>query len=93
MSKRRQQNHLAQSQGTTEYNLSHLLLGRQGYHMWLIVKQLPMKADCWDAPLVLQVLAVSHLPQFISFYKSQPTPPARNLVIPLPYCFYTLILW
>ena len=35
--------------------------------MWLILRQLPMKAGCWNAPLALRVLAVSNLPQFPSF--------------------------
>ena len=32
--------------------LGHLL-GRQGKHVWLIVRQTSTKADWWDAPLVL----------------------------------------
>ena len=35
--------------------LTHLL-GRQGKHVWLIVRQLP-KTSWWDAPLALQDLA------------------------------------
>ena len=42
--------------------------------MWLIVRQLPMKAGWRDTPLALSVLAVNNLPQFPSFCKSQLTP-------------------
>ena len=33
------------------------LLGRPGIHMWLIVRQLPIKAGWWDAALALRHLA------------------------------------
>ena len=33
------------------------VLGRQGKHVWLIARQLPMKAGWWDAPLTLWDLA------------------------------------
>ena len=46
-----------------------------------------MKADWWDAPLALQILAVSNLPQFPSFCKSQVMSPPHILVIPLPPSF------
>ena len=36
--------------------LTHLI-GRQGKHVWLIVRQLPMKAGWWDALIVLRDLA------------------------------------
>ena len=49
---------LAQSLGAIEHKaLTHLLLGRQDYHMWLIVSQLIMKAGWWDAPLTVRDLA------------------------------------
>ena len=37
--------------------LTHLPLDRQGEHMWPIVRQLPMKAGWWDAPLAFRDLA------------------------------------
>ena len=37
-------------------DLTHLL-GRQDKHMWLVVRQLLMRADWWDAPLTLWDLA------------------------------------
>ena len=40
--------------------LTHLL-GGQGRHVWLIVRQLSMKAGWWDASLTLWDLAVSNL--------------------------------
>ena len=36
-------------------------LGGQGRQVWQLVRQLPMKAGWWDAPLVLHDLAVSNL--------------------------------
>ena len=39
--------------------LTHLLLGRQGKHVWLIVRHLSIKAGWWDAPFMLQHLAKS----------------------------------
>ena len=36
--------------------------------MWLILRQLPMKAGCWNAPFALRVLAMSNLSQFPSFF-------------------------
>ena len=30
------------------------LLGRLGYQLWLIVRQLPIKAGWWDAPIALR---------------------------------------
>ena len=42
-------------------------------------------------PFALQVFALSKMPQFPSFCKSQLTPPAHNLVIPLPNYFYTFL--
>ena len=59
--------------------------------MWLTIRQLPMKAGWWDSPLEFRVLAVSNLPQFLSFCKIHLTPPAHNLVIPLLHRFYTPI--
>ena len=52
-----------------------------------------MKAGWWEAPLALRVLAVSNLPQFPPFSKSQLTSPAHNLVISLPHRFYMPISW
>ena len=46
-----------------------------------------MKAGWSDAPLALQTLAMSNLPQFPSFCKSQVTPLAHDLVIPSPIVF------
>ena len=37
------------------------LLGGQGKHVWLIIRQLPTKAGWWDAPLALWNLAMSNL--------------------------------
>ena len=35
----------------------NLLLGRKGKHLWLTIRQLPMKTGWWDALLVLRDLA------------------------------------
>ena len=49
---------LDQLEGAIEHTaLTHLLQGRQGYHIWLIVIQLPMKAGWWDVPLTLRDFA------------------------------------
>ena len=48
------------SQSTTHIiqgNFLTCLLGGQGKHVWLIVRQLPVKAGWWDAPLTLWDLA------------------------------------
>ena len=53
---------------TTSRNLQYnniLSLGRQGKHVWLIVRQPLMKAGWWDAPLALRDLAKA-----ISIFKS-----------------------
>ena len=55
--------------------------------MWLIVRQLPVKAGWWEVPPALWVLAVSNLPQFPTFCKNQLVPPAGSLVIPFPIVF------
>ena len=57
MLKNRQNHHLVQLKGVKEHpELTHLL-GRQGKREWLIVRQLFIKADKWDAPLTLWDLA------------------------------------
>ena len=46
--------------GHRTQRLTHLL-GRQGRHLWLIVRQLPMKVGLWDTPLALRDLVLRNL--------------------------------
>ena len=45
-------------------------LGGHGKHVWQIVRQLPMKAGWWDAPLVLRDLAVNNPQEWSYWYSS-----------------------
>ena len=63
------------------------LLGGKGKHVWLIVRQLPMKAGWWDDPLALQDLAVSMTTSKFScsLIYAQPLPCNTSLRLQIPY--------
>ena len=65
------------------------LLGEQGKHVSLVVRQLPMKAGWWDAPLMLWELAVaiSMTTSKISYslIKAQVLPWNTYLQLQIPY--------